>query len=94
LYLGVVRGRDQTRVRAIADSLHDVIPGFLAIGFVSLFVIGTAESVPLIFPILVLAVLAGERLWRWHCDKTRRIVNDLLDILEDRLGADKGKLPE
>jgi len=90
IYVGVVRGDDRTRIRAIADQARALIRGSLAVSFITLVSAGSLTSVasslaPLPQVVLAggLAAGAGWLFWKWRTRIERHHMNELLDILED-----------
>lgn len=89
LYVGVVRGRDKTRIRVIADQSAELLTGSGVIGVMGLLSLQTASGLNTPAAVVVVAAIAGAtfgliKLYsRWRSNITRSNMQELLEILED-----------
>jgi transposase-like protein len=83
LYVGIVRGGGKTRIRVISDVLKDSQSGLVAIAMVTVLIAAGLPGPAMLIPLLAITAAAIWKLWGWQNAKTRRYLNELLDILED-----------
>jgi hypothetical protein len=85
LYVGVVRAGGRTRIRVIAEVFHKALSVVVAAMVSILLVSGLTElSSPLmLIPLLIIIAGVLWKFWGWQASRTRRELNELLDVLED-----------
>jgi hypothetical protein len=89
LYVGMVRGASQTRIRAIADHTRELLLGSSVIGVFGVAALVAALDLPqgraLAAALLVGAGTYGlfRVFWNWRSSIARRHLAELLEILED-----------
>jgi hypothetical protein len=81
LYMGVVRGNDQTRIRLISDQANELKAGAGVLAFASMLVMGGFGSFLALLPIGAVGVGAASILWKWRTRTTRAHLRELLEIL-------------
>jgi hypothetical protein len=81
LYMGVVRGGDQTRIRLIADQANELKAGAGVLGFASMLAVGGLGGFAALLPVGVLGLGAASILWNWRTRTTRGHLRELLEIL-------------
>ncbi|HUF68348.1 MAG TPA: hypothetical protein VMM79_06805 [Longimicrobiales bacterium] len=92
VYVGVARGRSQTRLRVITDESGVLIGGSLLIGVMGFSAMpaatSSASSAAAVAGGLLVAGATGALVglyWKWRNGKTRREMRELLDILGDAI---------
>jgi hypothetical protein len=81
LYMGVVRGNDQTRIRLIADQANELKAGAGLLAFGSMLAMGAFGSFFALIPIGAVGLGAAGILWNWRSRTTRAHLRELLEIL-------------
>ena len=94
LYIAVVRGRDKTRIRVIADQSGELIGGSVVIGGLGL-MLGMPpafeSSLPVPFLFVAAATFGLVSVYaRWRSKATRNYMRELLEILREALPATPG----
>ena len=82
LYMGVVRGNDQTRIRLIADQAPELRLGAVVISFASVLTFTAFGSAFVLLPIGVVGLGAVGMYWKRRTLLTRTRLRELLDILQ------------
>jgi hypothetical protein len=82
LYLGIVRGSDQTRIRLIADQSGELSVGAGAIALAAMMVLGAVGSFFVLLPLGLLGVGSAGMYCRWRTRVNRGRLRNLLAILE------------
>ena len=88
LYIAIVRGRDKTRVRVIADQSGELIGGSIVIGSVGLLGVPALFEAGWAAPLLVAAAATVGFFTvyaRWRTSRTRKYMRELLEILREAL---------
>lgn len=92
IYVGVARGRSQTRLRVITDESGELIGGSLLIGVMGVITMpaatSSASSAAAVAGGLLVAGVTGALIglyWKWRNGKTRREMRELLEILGDAI---------
>jgi hypothetical protein len=90
VYVGIVRGHEQTRVRAIADHSRELMAGAFVLGGLGIGSLqlvagaGTLATAVAGVAIIASATFGLIRLhWKWWTDNGRGHLQELLQILED-----------
>jgi hypothetical protein len=81
LYMGVVRGKDQTRIRLIANQNGELQAGAGILGFASMLAMGAFGSFYALLPIGAVALGAASIYWKSRTRTTRAHLRELLQIL-------------
>jgi hypothetical protein len=81
LYMGVVRGADQTRIRLISDQAWELRAGAAVLSFGSMLAMGGFGSFYALLPIGLVALVVGGVYWTWRTRTTRAHLRELLQIL-------------
>jgi hypothetical protein len=81
LYMGVVRGTDQTRIRLIADQGLELKVGAAVISFAGMLTLGGLGSFYFLPPLGLGALVAGGTFWASRTRRTRAHLRELLQIL-------------
>ena len=81
LYMGIVRGNDQTRIRLIADQAGELKAGAGILSFASMLAMGAFGSFYALLPIGAVALAVGGIYWTSRSRTTGRHLRELLEIL-------------
>jgi hypothetical protein len=86
LYLGVVRGNDQTRIRVIANQLPELQVGAAAISMGSMMAMAGLGGFVALLPVGIVGLGTIGIFWKWRTRVTRGRLRELLEIIEGVFG--------
>jgi hypothetical protein len=81
LYMGIVRGKDQTRIRLIADLGAELKVGAKVIAAATMLATGALGGFPALLPVGAVGIGAAGVFWTSRTRKTRAHLRELLEIL-------------